>query len=48
MAYASTSAAVNSEFEGHDFTDIESEEEKEKEDEEWVNTPYFPVEHVHG
>ena len=46
MASASTSAAVESESEGNDFTDVESNEEGEAEDEAWVNIPFFPVEQV--
>ena len=45
LSSASTSAAVESESEDHNFTDVELEEEGE-EDAEWINTPYFPVEHV--
>ena len=45
MASAST-AAVDSDSDGNDFTDIDSEEEKEEGDAEWVNTPFFPVEQV--
>ena len=40
----STSAAVDSDFEGNDFTDKEFEEIEEEVD--WVNNGYFPVEHV--
>ena len=45
MASAST-AVVNSDSDGNDFIDIDSEEEKEEWDFEWVNTSYFPVEQV--
>ena len=45
MASASTSAAVNSESDGNDFTYIKTEEEEEGEA-YWVNTHFFPVEHV--
>ena len=45
MASDSTSASVESESEGNDFTDAEIEEEEEGEA-EWVNTFFFPVEHV--
>ena len=46
LAYASTSAATNSESEERDFTDVESNEEENEEDAEWVDAPFFPVEHV--
>ena len=42
MASTSTSAAVNSDSDGNAFTDADTEEEEV----DWVNTPYFPVEHV--
>ena len=45
MASASTSAAIDSEPEDQEFTDVDSEEENE-EDAEWVDAPFFPVEHV--
>ena len=45
MVSASTSATVDSEFDGNDFIDIETEEEEEGEA-DWVNTYFFPVEHV--
>ena len=41
MASASTSAAANSESEERDFTNVESDEGAE-----WVNAPFFPVEHI--
>ena len=44
MASASTSAAANSESEERDFTDVEYDEEAD--DDEWVNAPFFPVEHI--
>ena len=46
MASASTSAVVHSDSEGNDFIDAETDEERAEEDEEWINTPYFHVEHV--
>ena len=45
MASTSTTA-VDSDFDGNDFTYIDYEEEKEEGDAEWVNTPFFLVEHV--
>ena len=45
LASTSISADVDSESEGHDFTDIDTEEEEEEEA-TWVNTPFFPTEHV--
>ena len=48
IASTSTYAAVNSDSDGNDFTNADTEEEEEEEEKEakWVNTPYFPVEHV--
>ena len=45
MASASTSAAINSEPKDQEFTNADSEEDKE-EDAEWMDAPLFPVEHV--
>ena len=45
VASTSTSAAIDSEPENQEFTDADSEEENE-EDAEWVDVPFFPVEHV--
>ena len=45
MASASTSAAPNSESEEMDNTEDESDEEAD-EDAEWVDAPFFPVEHI--
>ena len=45
MASASTSAAIDSEPEDQDFTDADSEEERE-DHAEWIDAPFFPVEHV--
>ena len=45
MASASTSAAPNSESEERDNSKDESDEEVD-EDAEWIDTPFFPVEHV--
>ena len=47
MASVSTSAAIDSEPEDQEFTDADSEEENE-EDAEWVEAPFFPVEHGFG
>ena len=44
MGSALTSTVVDSDFEDHDFTDADREEEEGEA--EWVNTSYFPVEHV--
>ena len=47
MASASTtSAAVKSESEDHDFTDVDSKEEEREEDAEWVDALFFPMKHV--
>ena len=45
MASTSTSATIDSEPEDQEFTYADSEEENE-EDAEWVDAPFFPVEHV--
>ena len=45
MASASTSDAIDSEPVDQDFIDVDSEEDKE-EDVEWINAPFFPMEHV--
>ena len=45
MASASTSAEIDSEPEDQDFTNADSQEDKE-EDAEWIDAPFFPVEHV--
>ena len=46
MASASTIAASNSGSKERDFTDVESDEEENEEDVEWVDAPFFPMEHV--
>ena len=45
MASASTSAAPNSDSEERDNTEEESDEEA-AEEAEWIDAPFFPVEHV--
>ena len=45
VASASTSAAPNSESEERDNTEDESDEEAD-EGVEWVDAPFFPVEHI--
>ena len=45
MASASTSAAIDSEPEDQNFIYADSEKEKE-EDVEWIDAPFFPVEHM--
>ena len=46
LASASTSVAVNNESEERDFTNAESDEEENEEAAEWIDTLFFPVEHV--
>ena len=45
MTSASTNI-VDSDSDGNDFIYIETEEEGEEGDANWVNTPFFPVENV--
>ena len=46
MASALISAALNSDSDGNAFTDADTKEEEEEGEADWVNTPYFLVEHV--
>ena len=46
MASTSRSNDIENESEGDDFTDATTDEEGVAEDEEWINTPYFPTEQV--
>ena len=45
MASTSTSAAIESEPEDQNFTDVDSEEERE-DHVEWIDAPLFPVAHA--
>ena len=45
VASSSTNAEIDSEPEDQEFTNVDSEEENGQ-DTEWVDVPFFPVEHV--